>query len=177
MTSPPDESGPPRSASSGTDEFQVELHWPEGVPNGRPEAATPPASRSQPADGAAPFSAIPPPATASGIASHTALLTTVNALMEGVHDMVNSMSARLDALAVRSSTAQDAVVTEVENLTAEIGALKDELAQLRRRFAVRSKATAALVDGDQVEHIAAVVVARLLEVLETGDRGPTSVPE
>src|SRR5581483_11580118 len=101
----------PDDPVSATDEFQVRLHWPAGAENGRAEPAVRPAAPPSRADEpAAPN--VPSAENTSGLAPSLALLTTVNSLLESLHDTVASVNARLDALADRSTAAERAVSTE-----------------------------------------------------------------
>jgi|GEM_PF-6012978 len=62
---------------------------------------------------------------------------------------------------------------EIAELHAELAAVREELARLKRRIAVRASAkVAAHLDDETVERLAAVVVERLTEAFEVVDSVP-----
>jgi hypothetical protein len=180
------------------DEFGVRLEWPAGVQRARetdPVADPPAIAPPRPAE---PRPARPSEPTESQVGM---VFTTVHTLIEGVLAGIASLRTRLDALtdvhtsdtatitselarlreeidaastrpAAPAPVAPDATSGDtLDELARQVAALRDEVAQLRRRLPVRSK-TAVTLDDDQLDRIADVVVTRVLEQVDVEANPP-----
>jgi len=162
------------------DDFRVTLTWPgrteRDVPaaerfepvtpaepevRARPKASAPSAEEPReqgPAPQAEPVAALSPTVMSNGLSQQTALLTTLSALMEGVHGMISSLSMRLDALSATTSAGQRSVTNAVDQLSARVDALVDGLEE---RTADAKRAPRADVDlsgiTDAIDALSSVV--------------------
>lgn len=98
-------------------------------------------------------------------AVHAELLTALEALRTDVVAAVADMRAEIDRLRRAGAKPTKPATTEHERaLVGELEAMREEIAQLKRRIAVRAKATA--IDDEQIAAIAEAVAQRISEAFE-----------
>jgi hypothetical protein len=98
-------------------------------------------------------------------AVHAELLTALEVLRTDVVAAVEEMRAEVDRLRRAGAKPTKPATTEHERaLVGELEAMREEIAQLKRRIAVRAKATG--IDDEQIAAIAEAVAQRISEAFE-----------